>query len=166
MYKQFQDLKSIEFPVFALKSDNWIIQDGVLFDENMQVLDDKNMPGKSMGVRRLQCGRTDLAKITKKAYPDFNSMLSSKKKIFIDNNGQPFVYQKTTNAPLIHHSIKRIEPKETFTLIWIHNIPYPFTLPRIPYGDPRWVRVLYYKGSPWSIYDFAATRGKDSYKRV
>lgn len=142
------------------------MQDGVLFDENLQVLDDKNMPGNTFGIRRLQCGRTDLAKISKKAYTDFNSMISSKKKVFIDNDGEPFVYQKTINAPLIHHSIRKVELKDTSSLIWLHNLPYPMSVPRPPYGDPRWARILYYKGSPWSLYDFAATKGRDSYKRV
>lgn len=165
MYKRFQDIKSIVFPVYALKSEDWYEQDGVLFDGEGSVLDDYNMPGPTLGVRRLQCGRTDLAKL-KKAHTNFFSMIQSKKKIFIDNAGVPFVYEKTINTPLIHHSIKRIELKDTLTLIWFHSVPCPMEVPRPPYGDPRWARILYYKGSPWMIYDFTSSKGKDSFKRV
>ena len=165
MYKQFENIKSIKFPVYLLKTADWYKQDGVLFDADGSVIDDSNMPGKTIGVRRIQCGRTDLTKI-KKAYTDFNSMLQSKKKIFVDSAGVPFVYLKTVNSPLIHHSVKRIEPKEDICLIWLNAVPYPMSIPRPPYGDARWARILYYKGSPWMLYDFTSERGKDSHKRV
>jgi hypothetical protein len=165
MYKRFKDIKTIVFPVFKLRSADWYEQDGVLFDDRGAVLDDKNMPGSTLGVRRIQCGRTDLAKL-RGAYPDFPSMLQSKKKIFIDNAGVPFIYEKTINTPLIHHSIRKIELKEELTLIWFHVVPFPVQVPRPPYGEPRWGRILYYKGSPWILYDLTAHRGKDSFKRV
>lgn len=165
MYKSFKDIKNIVFPVYALPSDDWYEQDGVLFINDGKVLDDTNMPGETLGVRRLQCGRTDLQNI-RRAYTDFPSMLASKKKIFIDSAGTPFIYNKTMNSPLIHHKIKRIELKELISIVWLNSVPSPFTIPRPPYDDPQWARVLYYKGAPWLIYDFASQRGKDSYKRV
>lgn len=164
MYKYFKDIKSIKYPVYPLPSDDWYYQDGMLFLDG-KVLDDTNMPGPSLGVRRLQCGRTDLRRI-KKAYPDFQSMLTSKHKIFIDSNGVPFIYQKRLNSPLIYHRVSRIESKDDCSVVWLNLIPYPFKIPRPPYGDPIWARVLYYKGSPWLLYDFADKKGKDSYKRV
>lgn len=165
MYKSFKDIKNIKFPVYALPSSEWYEQDGVLFINDGKVLDDTNMPGKTLGIRRLQCGRKDLQTI-KRAYPDFQSMLSSKKKIFIDSAGEPFIYNKTLNSPLIHHKIKRIQLKDTKSIVWLNLVPSPFTIPRPPYGDALWARVLYFKGTPWFIYDFASERGKDSYKRV
>lgn len=165
MYKRFEDVKKIKFPVYSLKSANWYKQDGVLFDEDGTVIDDSNMPGETLGVRRIQCGRTDLTRI-KRAYTNFNSMLRSKKRIFVDSAGVPFVYERTINSPLIHHSIRSIEPKETVCLIWLNKVPYPMSVPRPPYGEARWARILYYKGSPWMIFDFTSERGKDSYKRV
>jgi hypothetical protein len=165
MYKRFENIKNIVFPVFTLRSADWYEQDGILFDENGAVLDDKNMPGRTLGVRRLQCGRTDLAKL-RRGYTDFPSMLQSKKKIFIDNAGVPFIYEKTINAPLIHHSVKKIDLKGDLTLVWLHTIPFPIQLPRPPYGEARWARLLYYRGSPWILYDFTAHKGKDSFRRV
>lgn len=165
MYKRFQDIKTIRFPVYPLPSVDWYMQDGVLFIDDGKVLDDTNMPGESLGIRRLQCGRTDLCRL-KKAFTDFQSMLKSKHKIFIDSDGSPFIYRRTINSPLIHHTVERIEPKGDSSIVWLKNINHPITIPRPPYGDARYARVLYYKGFPWLIYDFATQRGKDSYRRV
>jgi hypothetical protein len=165
MYKQFKDLKTIKFPVYALPSKDWYTQDKVLFINDGKVLDDKNMPGSSLGVRRLQCGRKDLCRL-KTAYPDFQSMIASKKNTFIDSNGTPFIYRKTVNSPLIHHAVLKIDPRDDCSIVWFRNINCPMSIPRPPYGDARWARVLYYKGSPWFIYDFTTERGKDSYRRV
>jgi len=148
-----------------MRSSEWYMQDRVLFIDDGKVLDDKNMPGKSLGIRRIQCGRKDLYKLGR-VYVDFNSMLQSKRKIFIDSNGIPFIYSRTVNSPLIHHPIKRIEPKNDHSIVWLKNIEYPMTIPRPPYGDARYARILYYKGYPWMIYDFVTNRGKDSLRRV
>lgn len=165
MFKRFKDIKTIRFPVYALPSTDWYMQDGVLFIDSGKVLDDRNMPGNTFGIRRIQSGRQDLCKL-KRGYTDFHSMLVSKKKAFIDSNGVPFVYKRTVNSPLIHHMIKKIEPKGDCTLLWFNSINHPMTIPRPPYGDARYARILYYKGFPWMIYDLVSERGKDSYRRV
>jgi hypothetical protein len=165
MYKQFKDIKKVQFPVYALPSSDWYRQDGVLFIDDGKVLDDTNMPGATLGVRRLQCGRTDLCKI-KRAYTDFSAMLQSKRRTLIDSRGVPFIYKLTINSPLIHHSIIKVEPKEDHSIVWLKNVGYPMTIPRPPYGDARYARVLYFKGVPWMIYDFSEERGKDSFRRV
>lgn len=165
MYKRFEDVKSIRFPVYSIPDNNWYIQDKVLFSSSGKVIDDANMPGETIGIRRIQCGRKDLCRI-RRTFIDFQSMLSAKSRYFVDSKGTPFEYLKTINSPLIHHKVDRIELKETHTLIWLKLIPYPFKLPRPPYGDAVWARVLYYRGCPWLIYDFSSTKGKDTYKRV
>lgn len=165
MYKRFQDIKNIVFPVYKLQEASWYTQDGVLFNGDDKVLDDTNMPGATLGIRRLQCGRKDLYRL-RRAYPDFASLLQSKATCFIDSKGTPFVYTKTMTSPLIHHRVSKIELKDTCTVVTLANIPYAFKLPRPPYGDPVWARVLYYKGAPWLIYDFTSVKGKDTHKRV
>lgn len=165
MFKFFKNVKNIIFPVYPLPSRDWYRQDGMLFINDGKVLDDTNMPGETLGLRRLQCGRTDLQKI-KKAYLDFESMLSSKQRIFIDNNGVPFTYVRSINAPLIHHQVKAVEFKNDESIVRLRSINYPFTIPRPPYGDARWARVLYFRGAPWLVYDFTLEKGKDSFRRV
>lgn len=164
MYKQYQDIKNIEFPVYALPDSGWYKQDGVLFLDG-RVLDDTNMPGKTLGVRRIQCGRTDLCPL-KRAYTGLAPMLQSSKKIFIDSNGVPFIYNKTKNFDLKYHKVSNIEKRETSTTVWLENVSHAFSIPRPPYGDARWARVLYYGRLPWMIYDFQINKGKDSFRRV
>ena len=165
MYKQFKDIKNIKFPVFVLPSSDWYRQDGVLFIDDGKVLDDRNMPGATLGIRRLQCGRTDLCRL-KRAYLDFNSMLKSKHRIFIDSNGIPFIYRRTVNSPLVYHQIHKIESKDDHSIVWFKTIGYPMSIPRPPYGDARFARLLYFKGYPWLLYDFSKEKGKDSFRRV
>lgn len=165
MFKYFKDLNSIRFPVYSIPSDDWYRQDGVLFIDDGKVLDDSNMPGETLGIRRIQCGRTDLCKL-KRAYLDFNLMLRSKKTLFIDSNGVPFKYVKSINSKLVHHAIYRIEQKDDHSILRLVGIPFPFTLPRPPRNEARYARVLYYKGMPWTVYDFVVERGKDSFRRV
>lgn len=166
MYKQFKDLRSIKFPVFdlRLKEPEWYTQDGVLFIDGL-VVDERNMPGKTLGLRRLQCGRSDLY-VLRRAYTDFKSMLASKKLVFIDSNGVPFKYVKTKRAPLVHHRISKIVPKEDHSVVWFKSINYPMRIERPPVIDPLWARVLYYNGAPWDIYDYCTYKGKDTYKVV
>lgn len=165
MYKYFRDVKTIRFPVYNIYSTDWYEQDGLLMIDG-RILDDKNMPGTSLGVRRLQTGRKqDLIRL-KRAHSDFLSMISSGRNRFIDSNGEPFVYVKSITAPLKYHLITKIEGKEDHSVVWCYGLPYPFSIPRPPYGDARYAGILYYNGSPWMVYNFATTKGKDSFRRV
>ena len=47
------DYDSINFPVFVVHTDNIELIDGILWIDN-QVLDDRNMKGETLGIRRLQ----------------------------------------------------------------------------------------------------------------
>lgn len=164
MYRTIKDLSKIRFPVYKLPSMEWYKTDGVLFLDS-KVLDDTNMPGETLGIRRIQCGRKDLVKL-KRAYPDLVSILSSTNSIFIDNNGVPFKYVRTITSPLKHYKVSSIEHKETCSVVIFKGLATRFTVPRPPYGDPRYARILHYKGSPWLIYDFVVNKGKDSFRRV
>lgn len=164
MYKSVKDLNTIKFPVYPLRSQDWRVQDKVLFLEDL-VLDDRNMPGKTLGIRRLQCGRKDLYKL-KKSFNDLPSLIRSKKNTFIDSAGIPFVYVKTIKAHLKYHKVLKLVYKETFTVAYIEDVPFVVKLKRPPYGDARWARFLYYKNAPWLLYDFQLEKGKNSFRRV
>ena len=43
----------IEFPIFVVHTNNIELIDGILFIDN-QILDDRNMKGRTLGIRRLQ----------------------------------------------------------------------------------------------------------------
>ncbi len=164
MLVTLKELPKVKFPVFVLPSDNWHVTDGVLFLDN-KVVDEKNMPGETLGVRRLQCGRRDLMPL-KKAIFTIPDLVQCKTKNFIDMYGKPFIYMKTYNSRLKSYAIKRIEKKETASLLWLVGIPSPFTIPRPPIGEPSYVRMLHLNGAPWLVYDYIRSPTKDTYRRV
>lgn len=164
MYKTAKDLRTIEFPVYALPDDCWYRQDGILFLDG-QVIDESNMPGKTLGIRRLQCGRSDLFKL-KKAYMNLKSMLASGKKHFVDSNGVPFTYIKTQRLALKYHRIGSIEQKETYSVVSLKGVASRFKIIRPPLGEVFWARILYYGPTPWILYDLKFERGRDSFRRV
>ena len=160
-YKEFPQL---QFPLFPLPSSNWFFADGVMFLDGL-VVDERNMPGKTLGVRRLQCRRSDLLPL-KKAILDIPALLHAKGHTFIDTKGKPFIYQKTLSSKLICYKIKKIERKEVASLLWLHGINFPITIPRPPLNDPTHARMLHLKGVPWILYDYVSHPTKDTYRRV
>lgn len=160
-YREFQKL---QFPLYPLPSDNWFEADGVLF-LNDQVLDEKNMPGETLGVRRIQSRRHDILPL-KKAITSIPDLIQCKTKFFIDNKGFPFIYQKTYNSRLKSYRIKRIERKDVASLLWLQGCSSPFTIPRPPLNNPPFVRILHYKKEPWLLYDYVWSPVKDTYRRV
>lgn len=164
MIKTFKDFHQLKFPLYILPSDDWYVQDGVLFLQE-QVVDERNMPGETLGVRRLQCGRKDLLPLNK-AVLDIPDLIHCRTKFFIDNKGTPFIYQKEEMSKLKAYKIKRIEQKEVASLLWVHEWPTPFTIPRPPFGKPQWVRFLHYKNAPWIVYDYLREPVKETYRKV
>lgn len=164
MIVTYKDFPRLTFPLYILPSDNWHVQDGVVFVDS-QVLDERKLPGKTLGIRRLQCGRKDLLPL-KKALLNISDLVSCRNKIFVDNSGYYFTYLKTKHLKLKSYRIKKIEPKEVKSLLWVYNWPTPFTIDRPPAGDPSYVRFLEYEGAPWIIYDYSRESKKTTYRRV
>jgi hypothetical protein len=159
-----KDLPKIRFPVFVLPSDDWYETDKVLFMDG-KVIDEKNMPAETLGVRRLQCGRSDLLPL-KKAIFNLPDLIQCKTKNFIDRYGKPFSYMKTYNSRLKSYRIRDIEKKEIASLLWLQGVPSPFTIERPPIGEPEYARMLHLNGSPWLVYDYGRSPEKDTYRRV
>lgn len=155
----YRQWRKIKFPVFILPSDDWYTNGKILFWGDGRVLDDRSVPGRTLGVRRAQCGRHDLYPI-KKALLDFPSLLKSKKSCFIDSKGMPFTYKKTARGSLKSHRIKHVELKDTASLLWVKDIPHPFTVPRPPDPDYLWVQLLYIGSTPWVVYSYSIAEQK------
>ncbi len=147
-----------------LPNSNWFIEDGVLFLDG-QVVDERNMPGKTLGIRRLQCGRKDMLPL-RRAVTNVHDLLKAKHKNFIDSNGKPFIYEKTLTSRLKCYKINQIEKKDTASLLWLSGVNHPFTIPRPPIDNPGWARVLHLGPSPWMLYDYMSQPVKDTYRRV
>lgn len=106
MVVTYKSLHKVKFPLYALKSENWWEQDGLLFLDN-RVLDDKNMRGSNLGLRRAQTGDPRLYKLNKQII-SVQGVLKSSYKYFIDSNGTPFIYEKTKMCKLSYKKIQKV----------------------------------------------------------
>jgi hypothetical protein len=160
-YKSFNKLN---FPVFPLESDNLEIADGILWLDNI-VVDDRNMPGDTLGTRRLQTPFRTLHPL-KKATPTLINMIRSPSRTYIDSRGVVFTYIKTVSARLKYKRIKKVELKDTFTRIWFAGFNFPFEVPRPPKAGNTWAGILYLHGFPWLLYNYSTEKLKETYRRI
>ena len=158
-------MHKIQYPIYIINEEPEEI-DGLLLIGD-QVIDDKNMPGKTLGMRRLQTPM-------KSKYPlryqidDEVGMMKHRGKHFIDSDGVYWYDEKTTTATLKYHKIRKIELKETQTNIWFNSkeIPFAFTESRPPEAGMTWAGVLYKKGIPWRIWEFCEEKKKDTWRKI
>ena len=109
----------IEFPIFVLHTDNIELIDGILFIDT-QILDDTNMSGKTLGLRRLQSPMKGLYEL-KYMLEDVSELLQHQGKHYIDSVGFFFTKQKTTRVRLRYQKILRVEKKNIVSMLWIKN---------------------------------------------
>jgi hypothetical protein len=164
MIVTYKTLDRIEFPVFILPSSNWDLTDGLLYLDG-ELLDDRNMPGKTLGQRRLQTPHKGLLPL-RKSVDSLVGILKQYSYYFVDSKGVPFIYQKTLILPLKYRKIRKIEKKTTASLIWIENWKIPFTIPRPPSPDMLWAGVLLMRKYPWIIYEYSETKKKNTRRKV
>ncbi len=157
-------MHKIRFPAYPLDDSNWIITDGVVFYRGL-VLDERNMPGKTLGTRRLQCVRKDLFPL-KRAVTDTTGILQSRRKNFITCTGKLFTYEKTLTVPLKSYKIKDVDLKGEASLLWLHGVNTPMTIPRPPDPNYKWARVLELNSAPWLLYDYTKERQKLTHRKV
>jgi len=160
----YKEIKKIKFPVYILPNSNWEIVDGLLLLDNV-VLDDKNMPGATLGIRRLQTPFLELVPL-KHSIDSLIGILKQTSKSFIDSNGTPFIYQKTMNSYLKYYKIRKIELKDVASVLWLKDINFPFTIPRPPPAEKTWAGVLHMGGLPWLLYEYSEERLKDTRRKV
>jgi|TARA_R110001606_G_scaffold196045_2_gene343699 hypothetical protein len=160
-YKKFHKLK---FPIFMLYSGDWERADGLLFCDGLLV-DDLNMTGSSMGIRRIQTSYPSLFPL-KKAITSPNGLLKQSTKYFIDSDGTPFIYEKTKFLPLKYLKIEKVTRKESAALITVKGVRAPFTVPRPPQHGYEWAGILHHTGLPWMLYEYSEEKLKDSKRKV
>jgi hypothetical protein len=163
MVVTFRGLSTISFPIYPLPSSNWEAVDGLLFVDG-KVVDDKNMTGETLGIRRLQTS-FNLLPLTK-ALVDFTGMIKQRKNIFIDSKGVPFLYHKTTMVPLKYKKIKRIDRKVVASVLYLEGEKQPLKIIRPPENGMTWAGVLYYQGLPWKLYEYAEEYQKDTRRKI
>ena len=164
MVIQYKNVNKLRFPVYILPSGNWDRQDGLLFLDG-QIVDDRNMTGDTLGLRRLQTPHKSLYSLRQQV-EDFRGVIKSNEKHFIDTNGIPFIYEKTEFCKLKYYRIKSIVQKDTVSLLKLHGVRQPFVIPRPPASDMRYAGVLHYGTLPWVLYEYSEDRREDTRRKV
>ena len=160
-YRQF---KNLDFPLFLLGSSNWELVDGLLLLDG-ELLDDKNMPGDTLGLRRMLTPHKKQYHL-KEMITTANGLMKQKTKHFIDNSGRPFTYEKIEFAQLKYLKIKKIDYKTKACLLWVHGCSFPFTIPRPPETGYTWAGILHIKNNPWLLYEYSKEKLKDTRRKV
>lgn len=160
----YKYLNSLNYPVFRLPSDNWGSRDGLLRVDGL-IVDDKNMPGETLGKRRLQTPFRDLLKL-KWAYMNPLALIKEKSGPYIDNTGRVFIYEKTKFCKLDYYKIRKIDKRGHYSLLWLHGINFPTEIPRPPGPEFRWAGLLHLNDAPWMLYEYSKIRLPKSRKKV
>ena len=160
----YNTINKVRFPIYSLESGNWDRSDGILFLDG-EILDDKNMPGDTLGIRRLQTPHKNLY-VLKYQLDDFRGLVKSTRKNFIDSNGIPFIYEKTQFCKLKYYRIKNVVKKETCAILYLYGVKVSFIIPRPPPEEMRYAGLLHYHGLPWVLYTYAVESKKETRKKV
>lgn len=160
-YKTFN---KIQFPAFKINSDNFIASDNIIWIDG-KVLDDRNMPGKSLGIRRLETPFKGLYPLKGAAFDEVQ-LIRSGSGNYIDSKGIIFFYSKTKFVSLKYLKIRKIEKQLTYSIIWVADIPFPFKVPRPPSTDYSWAGVLYIDRFPWLLYEYSTERKKKAVRKI
>lgn len=160
----YREISRIEFPVYKLPSSNWQLIDGLLFLDD-KLVDDRNQPGKTLGIRRLQTPHGNLCNL-KQCIDSHRGILKQTDKCFIDTFGKPFIYEKTKNCTLSYYKIRKVEQKDFASLVWVKDVKQPFPVPRPPSDGMSWAGILHLHGLPWMLYEYSDSQKKSTSRKV
>ena len=159
----YKKLKNIQFPVYLLPHENWSFSDGLMFLEG-KVVDDRNQGAETIGRRRLFTPH-DLFPL-KNSVDSIQGLLKQTVKTFIDTSGRPFIYEKTKRCDLKYFNIKKKELRDTYTLLWLHGVNTPFSVPSPPEPGIFFAGVLLLHGLPWILYEYSEHPKKTTWRKV
>jgi hypothetical protein len=166
MIVTLQNVHKLKFPVYMLPSEDWERSDGLVFMEGL-ILDDRNMEGETLGIRRLQTPFQKSLFQLNKSFPSLVALALQKSgKCYIDSRGTCFIYEKTVFCDVKYHEISKVTRKEYVSTLTLKGIKSTFQIPRPPPDGTEWAGVLYYHGLPWKLFDFSKTKKKDIRKKV
>lgn len=164
MVLTYKSIEKLDFPLYIIPHDNWSFQDGILFMDG-QVVDDRNMEGNTLGIRRLQTAFKNLYPL-RSQIDSFQGVLKQNVNTFIDSQGRPFIYEKTIRCTLRYYKIKKIQPLDDYCLVWLAGVSVPFTVPRPPERGFYYAGILLLGGLPWTLYEYSEEAKQDTWRKV
>lgn len=165
MVVTYKNINKIRFPVYELPSGNWQKTDGLLFIDD-KIVDDTNMRGDTIGMRRLQTPHHKKLLPIKHQIDSLRGILKTDCKHFIDSHGIPFIYEKSQFCKLKYYRIKTVQQKDTASILKLFGVKQPFIIPRPPGEDMRYAGVLHFGELPWVLYEYSEDRREDTRRKV
>lgn len=167
--KSISILDSIEFPIYGITNDYRRIWEdmNVLYietDSGVYTLDNKNVPGDTLGKRRL---RINAGKkyIPKKVVYSISQMLHSAHNIFIDNTGSVFRYKKTMAVPLRYHVVDKIVKMEEGCVLLLKGIDYPIQMNCREAHSIKSVGLLH-SSIGYILYEYSESVKNNSWRKI
>jgi hypothetical protein len=156
-------IRNVAFPVFKLNSDEVHYYEGILYCQD-KIIDDRNMPGNTIGIRRLHIPKEDLYRLNRSAF-DFMALLQAKHRHFIDNKGRAFSYTKIKRVLVENKKIEKIIHRDSCSIVKIRGIKSDLIVRRPPPAGFYWAGVVFIDGFPWEIIEYAENQ-RPSYIRM
>ena len=160
-----------EFPVYIIgQYDTLYNEDNIIrvitLDGKTRIIDNKNIPGNTLAVRRLQLNSKD-AFTFKGTIFTFSQLLKlhHPNNWYIDVNGFLFKYRKTTIVPLIWRKILSVDYIEGRGLnLRVKDIDVPI---RVPAGTPitGYIGLLKLMDG-YILYGISNTPKKDTWRKI
>lgn len=174
-------LGSLKFPVYYLGEEEPQSENGVNFyfygkhnpegenEYKIQVIDDKNIPGSSLAIRRLKLAdsKQPLFRL-KKALFFVGDLIKLTKGTtwYIDSEGQVFAYRKTTKVPLVFKPISSIMPIKTGgSIVEVAQVGSRFKTLLAPTGLEKYAGLLRV-GHGYILYGLYEEKLEDTYRMV
>lgn len=162
-------ISEIKFPIYGItkKYRRLWNENNVLFIETesgIYVIDNKNIPGKTLGTRRLRL-KADKYRL-KKIILNAEQLLRSKYIHFIDSLGTLFEYKRTTMVPLKYHEVINSTIYENKIVLDLKGVSYRPVLRHKPdaYGI-KYVGLLH-TSMGLIPYEYSTTYKKDTRRKI
>jgi hypothetical protein len=177
-------LKNIVWPVFKLANKKPHEDNGAVFyyteyleDQdssfvsslNIRYIDNKNLPGKTLGLRRLELKKDNATLYPIKTAVYFLAdliKLATYKAWFIDSAGTVFQYKKSTRAKLRSYKLKQVLPAQGLgCVLEVEGVAARFKSMQRPEPDEQYVALLNFSGS-YLLYGYSTKPIKDTWRFV
>lgn len=163
MVINYTQLKLINFPIYALPSDNLEVTDGLLRCDN-RLVDDRNQIGKTLGIRRLQTSHKILP--LRRCYEDISGLLRAKERVFVDSLGYCFIYERTKFCKVKSHKILKVTTRKLVTTLKVYGVSFPILVKRPPPKGKEFIGMLYFNNKPWLPYEYSETACADFKRKI
>jgi hypothetical protein len=173
------DIYSISFPIYYIPSGFTIVnRDNILICKNKitfreYILDNKNIAGSTLGLRRLQIiasksNHLPLLNLRRRTITNIVDLIKNKGSMYIDDSGFLFRYKKMGKTKVVCYKIDKKIVKEDSAkiVVFIKKINRFFELDNSPESFlSNFVKLLHFKGD-YYLYDTSEVLQQDEIIRI